>query len=638
MNAFVRWGLGAAAAPLIWACAAGAGRAESTDDLSRLSLEELASLEVTSVSRRPEPISGAAASVFVLNNDDVRRSGAQSLPDVLRLAPNLTVTRVDALDYTVSARGLHGFESSNKLLVLVDGRSVYSPFFAGVEWTQINAPLADIDRIEVISGPGGALWGANAVNGVINITSRSAFETQGVLVDAAAGSGDDAVTVRFGARIGETLAGRFYVRAFDRADSLDREERNFGDGWSGVQAGFRTDLDRGRDRFTLQGDVYRSDLYLLSGVPAAGDGGLEGGNLTGRWDRAFGDDSRLSVIAYRDRYERKARFLLDTVTTDSIAAQYAFARGRHQLVVGGEYRRWRDDFFNFIGGFVLDPLSDENDLSSIFVQDQIALRDDLTLTLGVKAENSSFSGLEWLPTGRLAWRPSLRQTIWAAASRSVRTPSRLDRDLVFRPLTEKGDFQPEELVAYEIGWRGRPSDRLSLSAALWRHEYDGLRSVEPTPVTTTPLRLQNGLEGETWGLEAWSEFDVRPGWRLSAGLNLLDREFRRSPGGNDRSAMASTGADPHAHGYVRSQWTVGDRLEIDLRLNAMDEIERPASNVYDGAPGWVDADARVAWRLTDTVELSVAGFNLLHGSRQEGAERRAREVRRSVQAGLRVSW
>lgn len=638
MNAFSALLVAAAAAPLVWASAASPVRAATAENLSQLSLEELSALEITSVSRRPEPLSGAAASVFVLNTDDLRRSGAQSLPEALRLAPNLTVTRVDALDYTVSARGLHGFESSNKLLVLIDGRSVYSPFFSGVEWTQQNMPLEDLQRIEVISGPGGALWGANAVAGVINITSRPAFETQGLLVNAIGGSGDDSLTVRYGADLGENAAARVYLRAFDRQDTLDRRGENFGDGWSGVQGGLRADLRRGRDLLAVSADVYRSDLYLLSGVPAAGDGGLEGGNLTARWERAFGDHARLTVTAYRDRYERKARFLLDTVTTDAVTAQYAFTTGRHDLVIGGEARRWTDDFANFVNAFVLDPPSDANSLASAFVQDQVALTEDLTLTLGLKVENSSYTGVDWMPTGRLAWRVSPRHTVWGAVSRSLRTPSRLDRDLVFAGLLEHGDFQPERLVAYELGYRGRPSDRLFLNATLWRHEYDRLRSLEPTPVVVLPLALKNGLEAETYGLELWGDYDVRPGWRMSAGLNLMEKDYRRSPGSADLSAFASLGSDPRSHGYVRSHWTVGDRLEVDVRLNAMSEIPDAPNDVYDGAPGWVDADARVGWRLNDRVELSVAGFNLLHGSRQEGAETRAREVRRSVQAGLRVTW
>lgn len=638
MNAFSALLLAAAAAPLVWAAAVHPAAAATAEDLSQLSIEELSTLEVTSVSRRPEPLSGAAASVFVLNTDDIRRSGVQSLPDALRLAPNLTVTRVDALDYTVSARGLHGFESSNKLLVLIDGRSIYSPFFSGVEWTQQNLPLEDVQRIEVISGPGGALWGANAVAGVINITTRSAFETQGLLVSAVGGTGDDTLTVRYGTELGENAAARVYVRAFDRQDTLNRRGENFGDGWSGVQGGFRADARRGPDRFALSADVYRSDLYLLTGVPAAGDGGLEGGNLTLRWDRDFGDQSRLSVIAYRNRYERKARFLLDTVTTDSLAAQYAFAAGRHDLVIGAEVRRWTDDFANFINGFVLDPLSADNSLASAFVQDQVRLADDLTLTLGLKLENSSYTGLDWMPTGRLAWRVSPRHTVWGAVSRSLRTPSRLDRDLVAPPILVKGEFQPERLLAYELGYRGRPTDRLFLNATLWRHEYDRLRSTEPTPVTVLPVRIQNGLEAETYGLELWGDYDVRPGWRASAGVNLMDKDYRRSPGSKDTSNFASLGADARSQGFVRSQWTVGDRWEVDVRLNAMSSIPDAPNPVYDGAPGWVDADARVAWRLNDHTELSLAGFNLLHGSRQEGAETRATEVRRSVQAGLRVTW
>lgn len=622
----------ALAAHLLAAAAAQATTA--SDELSRLSIEELANLEITSVSKRPERLSDAAASIVVLGNDDIRRSGVQSLAEALRLAPNLNVQRVDALDYGISARGLGGFESSNKLLVLIDGRSVYSPFFGGVEWSQHHLPLPDVDRIEVVSGPGGTLWGANAVNGVINVVSRPAEATLGGLLDLAAGNGDGSITARYGARLGEHGAVRVYVRGYDRADTL-RNGRDAGDGWEGGQVGFRSDFAYERDRFTLHGDVY-SDR-VASGVPADPEGKLEGSNLVGRWTRTTGGGATFEVQAFYDRYERRARGILDRVTTYDLQAQHTFEHGRHRVVVGGGYRRWDDEFANFVNGFVLDPPSRDVTLANAFVQDQINFG-DVTLTLGIKGEDSSFSGTEWLPNARLAWRVNDTAMLWAAVSRAVRNPSRLDRELVFPPFVMASDFQPERLVAYELGYRGRPTERLSLSATVFLHSYEGLRSNEPTPGTFFPIRIGNGLEGETWGLEAWGDLDLTPDWRLSGGLTALGKDIGPSAGSLDNSGLAAQGHDPDLQAFLRSQARLRPDLDLDIRLRYVSDVPRELTGGSLDVPAYVEADARLAWRLNERVELSVAGFNLLDESHPEATEPRRSEARRSVQAGVRVNW
>ncbi|MFZ5669428.1 MAG: TonB-dependent receptor plug domain-containing protein [Pseudomonadota bacterium] len=603
-------------------------------ELARLSLEELVNLEITAVSKRPERLADAAASVFVIGGEDVRRSGVQSLAEALRLAPNLNVQQIDALDYGISARGLNGFESANKLLVLVDGRTVYSPFFGGVEWSQLHPPLVDLNRIEVVSGPGGALWGANAVNGVVNVVSKPAEETLGGLVQAIGGTGDDSLTLRYGGLIGDHGAFRVHVGAYDRADTL-RGGADAGDGWNGAQIGFRTDFAFGGDRLTLQGGAYDDDVP--SGVPARPQGKLEGYNLVGRWTRTFESGATFELQAWYDRYERRARGILDGVITWDVQGQHTVSLGRHDVVVGAGYRAWNDKFANYVNAFVLDPPSRDNDLVNAFVQDQIRLG-AVTLTLGVKGEHNSFSGTEWLPSVRAAWRLSETSVLWAAASRAVRNPSRLDRELVFPPFLLGSNFQPEELVAYEFGWRGRPAPHLSLSATAFHHRYDGLRSVEPTPGTVFPLRIGNGLEGETWGLEAWGDLDVSTDWRLSGGLTLLAKDIRASPGSADRSALAAAGHDPDYYGYLRSRSRLTDRLDLDVRLRFAGETPRERTGGYRDAPAYVDADARLAWRLNDHAELSLAGFNLLDESRPEATEPRRMEVRRSVQLGLRVDW
>jgi iron complex outermembrane receptor protein len=628
---------GRGATPLLaMACAlfAAHGARADTEDLSRLSIEELANVEITSVSKRPERLADAAASVFVINNDDLRRSGAQSLPEALRLAPNLNVQRVDSTDYGISSRGLNGFESANKLLVLIDGRSVYSPFFAGVEWSQQHVMLADVDRIEVISGPGGALWGANAVNGVINVVSRPADQTLGGLADVIAGSGDDAVNLRYGFKLGETGAMRVYARGYDRADSIVGG-KNAGDGWNGGQAGFRSDFVLPRDHLTLQGDIYRDDI--MSMIPDSPKGKLMGSNLEGRWTRTFEDGSSFEAQAYFDRYERIARGILDGVSTYDIQVQQTFQYGRHQVVVGGGYRWWQDRFANFVNGFVLDPSSRRLNLASGFVQDQIDLG-DLTLTLGIKGENASFSGADWMPSARLAWKLSDRAMVWGAVSRVVRDPSRLDRELVFPPFLVHSDFQSEKLVAYELGYRGRPAERLSLSATAFLHDYTDIRSNETTPVTLFPITIGNGLEGRTYGIEAWADYDITAGWRLSGSVTALGKDFKTTPGSSDISNLAAQGHDPSLQASVRSQVRISPSLNLDTRIRYVSRTPRELTGGYLDAPAYSEADARLAWQVNDRVELSVAGFNLFDAAHPEATEPRRAEARRSIQAGARVTW
>lgn len=598
-----------------------------------MSIEELSNVEVTSVSKRPERLADAAASVYVLGNEDIRRSGIQSLPEALRLAPNLNVQRIDALDYGVSARGLNGFESSNKLLVVVDGRSLYSPFFSGVEWSQIQPDLTDIDRIEVVSGPGGTLWGANAVNGVINIVSRPADLTQGLAGQVAAGEGHKFYSLRYGGRAGASGAYRLYARAFDRAGTL-RGGKDAGDGWRGGQVGFRADFDAASSHLTLQGDSYFD--RVPSQIPQFTRGKLAGENLLGRWTRS-GTRSELEVQAYYDRYERIARGILDGVTTYDVQVQQRLSMGDHRLVVGAGYRRWSDRFENFVNAFVLDPPHATSDLSNAFVQDQIS-RGPLTLTVGLKAEHNNFSGLEWLPNARLAWRAGDDTLLWAAVSRAIRNPSRLDRDLVFGSLVVRSNFQPEKLLAYELGYRGQPTDHLSLSATLFYHDYQGVRSNEATPGVTFPIRIGNGLKGETFGLETWGDLDVTRTWRLSAGATFLGKRFEKAAGSTDISNLAAQGHDPDVQVLLRSQHQLTGRLAFDARLRYVGSVPRERVGSYLTAPAYSEADARLSWRLTERAELSLLGVNLLHASHVEATEPRRNAMRRNFQIALRYGW
>lgn len=617
-------------------CALPAGPclAEAPPDLSRLSIEQLSNVEVTSVSKRPERVADAAASIFVLTNDDVRRSGVQSVAEALRLAPNLSVQRVDAQDYGISARGLNGFESSNKLLVLIDGRSVYSPFFAGVEWSQLHPDIPDIDRIEVASGPSGALWGANAVNGVVNIVTRSADLTQGVAGLAALGPRIQSYTARYGGRLGASGAYRVYGRAYYRDDTT-RNGLNLNDGRDGAQVGFRTDFELNRDQFTVQGDTYLD--RVPSQIPTSPEGKLVGQNLLGRWTHSSDENTEIEIQAYYDRYERIARGILDGVITYDLQAQQRMSLGAHRLVFGAGHRVWTDQFANFVNAFVLDPPQRRLHLSNAFIQDQVDFG-DLALTAGIKVEHSTLGGTEWMPNVRLAWRASGDTLFWGAISRAVRNPSRLDRDLVFPQVLVRSEFEPERLVAYELGYRGRPISRLSLSATLFYHTYQGVRSTEPTPGTVLPVMIGNGLDGQTWGLEAWAEMEMTPNWRLSAGGSTLGKDFQIAAGSQDISRLAAAGHDADFQFMLRSQHRLSERVDLDVRLRHVGETPAEATTGSLTAPAYTEANARLSWRLSDRIEVSVAGLNLLNESHVEATEPRRTEVRRNYQIALRYGW
>lgn len=586
-------------------------------DLSQLSIEELSNIEVTSVSKRAEPVSRAPAAIFVITAEDIRRSGAASLPEVLRLAPNLSVQQLDALDYAISARGFNGFETANKLLVLIDGRSVYTPLHSGVFWGPNPMMLADVERIEVISGPGGTLWGANAVNGVVNIVTRSAHDTKGLLVDGAGGDAGEQIAVRYGGDMGARGAWRAYVQGEDyQGSGGDRSDRNLG--------GFRMDWSRGASSFTLQGDVSR--MRQLDGVEIS-----DRHNLVGRMSRSLAGGGSLDVQAYYDWVQRDLVLSREATATYDVELRHTLAaKGRHQIIWGAGHRIAKDEFETGLPSTLL-PANRTLGLSNIFIQDQIALRDRLSLTLGLKLEESNFTGGEYLPNARLAWRPNDETLLWAAASRAVRTPSRIERELVLPGFLVGGDFQSETLEAYEAGYRGQLSAKVSLSASVFYNVYGRLRTAEFTPPApgSFPIFFANGAEGETYGIEVWGDYAVNESWRLSAGFSKLHKRIGLKPGSLDITGIASHGADPEYEVKLRSQARLSDRLELDIRARAIGEL--PGGAVSD----YVEADARLGWRVRPNLELSVAGFNLLDSAHREIIYATAVETRRNVRVGLR---
>jgi iron complex outermembrane recepter protein len=593
--------------------AAGAAAADtaagprSPVDLARLSIEELAEIEITSVSKRPEPLSEAAAAIYVITREDIRRSGATSIPEALRLAPNVQVARLDSNRYAITARGFNS-TSANKLLVLIDGRSVYTQLFSGVFWEAQDVFLEDIERIEVVSGPGGTLWGSNAVNGVINIITRHSRDTTGALVSVGGGTDERGAGARYGARLGENATYRIYAKGFDRDETFRESGASTQDSWNKVQAGFRMDWDGAADSFTLQGDAYDGSIDR----PVNDDKTISGGNLVARWNSTLDDGSAIEVQAYYDRrrHVQPGAFAEDRDTYD-IEAQHRFRWGNdHDIVWGGGYRVSRDDVTNSAALAFL-PERTSLKLANVFLQDSIALDERLQLTLGTKLEDNSYTGLEVQPNARLAWKLQDHALLWSAISRAVRTPSRLDRDFFAAlgppyngDLAGGPDFQSEKLTAYEIGYRGQPAPHASFSISTFYNVYDELRSVEPLAGSPGTFVLGNRMEGETYGVELWGSYGLRDWWRLSAGYNYLKKHLRFTPDSGD-TVLRNAGNDPTYQFSLRSAMNLLQNLELDVALRKIDDLPDPS------VPGYVALDARLGWTFSKGGEISLTGSNLL---------------------------
>lgn len=604
--------------------------AQTLAELRSLSIEELAQVQVTSVSKRAEPLSEAPAAIYVISNKDIVRSAATSLPEALRLAPNLQLQQIDSRQYAISARGFNGYQTANKMLALIDGRTIYTPLFSAIFWELHSPVLEDVAQIEVVSGPGGTLYGPNAVNGVISVTTKNARDTVGGLARATVAANERTAALRYGVPIGDGAI-RFYGNYFDRGDQPDDSGRRLDDSAEGFQAGFRMDLGTEESAFTLQGDIFDTDSDVFRGNAMFPANGETGHNILARWVRRLGDDSSFQIQAYYDDFERNFLGVRDALQTFDVQAQFNGSVGRHRFVAGAGVRTTRDAFVNKLNPFVLVPERKRLWVYNAFAQDEIALGNRFFLTAGLKLEQSSFTGVEILPNLRLAWQPNDRTLLWSAVSRAVRTPSRIDRQLQALPiLAPSTNFESETLTAIEAGYRGQPTDSTTLSISVFYNLYDDLRTTEFAPGGALPIRLQNGLEGETYGVEAWATQQVTPWWRLKLGLATLGKDFRVKDGHVDITGGESAGNDPDFRILARSQMTLADNVELDLGLRVVDDLERPPVD------GYVEADARLGWRVSEALELYVAGRNLLHASHKESFEPQAQLIERSVHAGTRI--
>jgi iron complex outermembrane receptor protein len=605
---------------------AGAATAPTLDELRSMSLEDLGDLKVASVSRRPESLSEAPGSIYVITNEAIRRAAAISLPEALRLAPNLIVARRDASHYAISARGFNSFEAANKLLVQIDGRSIYTALHGGVFWDQQQMPMADIDRIEVVSGPGGALWGANAFNGVVNVITKRASETQGVQLHARGGNVDQQVLGRYGGALGDDAHFRIYGMGQWRGETLTATGAGRSDDWNGEQGGFRFDWAPAENSLTVQGDIFDFD--------ALGDTDISGYNVLARWERPIWANTTGRIRLFYDSVERNTPAVLEEgADAFDVDAKIDSSFGRHRVVFGAGHRITDDLFATLTPSvFVLDPEGRTVSITNVYAQDEISLSDNLALTIGVKYEHSSFSGGEVLPSARLAWQASDNAMFWSAISRAVRTPSRIDRDIVGPGILERAtDFGVEELIAYEVGYRGSPLPNTLVSLSFYYNDYDDLRALTLTPGGL--LRFGNSMVGHGYGVEAWADYQVTPWWRLSAGFNYLQKRLRLEAPAVPIALDQHAGNDPDFQAHFRSWMDVTDRLALDVGLRAVDDLEAPA------VPGYVELDARASFKLTETVELAIAGSNLLHGHHLEtGTAATAGEVRRSVMFEARLRF
>jgi iron complex outermembrane receptor protein len=607
----------------------GRANAEEQPDLSDLSIEQLAQIKVTSASKTAELLSQAPAALYVITGQDIEDSGLMSLPEVLRLAPNLNVQQVTASSYTIGARGFNGIQAGNKLLALIDGRSIYTPLADNVIWELHQPLLEDIQQIEVISGPGGTLYGPNAVNGVINVTTKSAQDTIGGLVRGTVGPEERSAGARYGFSLGSAGAMRIYADWHDREGLPPGIGADTDDDFRGWQTGFRADLGGEADEFMLKGNLFHANSDLIDGDH------LNAHSLNGRWSHVLGPHASFQLQSTWDWYKRDVALVRDSLSTLENSAQLNLTTGRHEIVAGVGARRTNDLFVNGANGFQVVPNSRKLWVYNVFAQDRYSITPDLSLIAGVKLEKSSFVGWQVLPNLRLAYQASPRALFWAAVSKAVRTPSRIDRELQFPPLLlPSTDFDTEKLTALEAGYRGEPASWLSLSVNLFYNFYTDLRTTEFLNGQTIPIELLNGQRGRTYGIEAWGKAQVTPWWRISLGATTLHKNFHLLDDRVDLQPRNSLGVDPHWQVVGSSDMELTPRLKLTLDVRGVGELD-----LEPRVPGYVEASGQIAYDLTEGIELFVAGRNLLHQAHLEngdpGASQRAR---RSIYAGSRLRF
>lgn len=619
----------------------------SEQEVVDLSIEDLMNINVTSVGKKEQNLSDSTAAVFVITNQDLKRSGVTNIPDALRMVPGLTVSRIDSNKWAVNSRGATS-RFADKLLVFIDGRTVYTPFFSGVYWEVQDVMLEDVDRIEVIRGPGATLWGANAVNGVINIITKQASDTQGGVVTAGGGTTEEGFAeARYGAAMGDATHGRFYAKGFKRDEFERPSGEGAGDDWEMVQGGFRVDTrTTARDTLTIQGDLYdgeiNQELVLPTLTPPYAESiddtaDVSGGNLLTRWQRVLSSTSDITLQLLYDVSEREEAFTNEEKENIDVDFQHHFKAGdRHDIVWGAGYQRIHDELAE-TSVLTYSPESRTDDLFSAFLQDEILLIDrKLWLTLGSKVEHNESTGYEVQPSARLLFSPRPNHKLWAAVSRAVRTPSRVERDgevmlYVVPPMSTENpsplpvvvtgigvdDEQSEELIAYELGYRFMPTSTVSVDIAGYYHDYDHLRVTRlGTPefkgtYIEQPFLLLHEFSSQAYGGELAAAWQVTDWLKEDLAYTYLN---------SDLEEEGQVGREPTHQVSLRSAVDVTKTVELDLWFRYVDDSSAAYAASPDGTyeiDSYLTLDARLAWRPMPALELSVVGQNLLESSHQE---------------------
>jgi len=660
-------------------------------DLADLSLTDLMAVEVTSVSKRAERLATTPAAVTVLTNDDIRRSGATNLPDLLRLVPGVQVARAASDSWAVSIRGFNDI-FADKLLVLVDGRSVYTPLFAGVYWDVQDVVLEDVERIEVIRGPGSAVWGANAVNGVINVITRDAAATRGGLASAGGGNEDRFLgTARYGGSIGESANARVYAKGFVRDESVTIDGRGADDSWYQARAGFRADgRASSRASWTIQGDAYAGrgaetldlvtslDPYTSQVTRAEID--VNGANLLGRWVHDFGESGETTAQAWWDHTRRDTAQLAETRETGDLELQHQLAWWSRNDLVVGVGSRVSSDWLR--GSLSTDFESDSRTswVLSGFAENRTSLVDDTVgLVLGTKLEWNDHVGFEIQPTARASWTPEPRLTLWGAVSRAIRTPSRGEEDILIRgvpfqveiPNLSPLSFAPriegsramtnETMCAIEAGIRTELHPELKLEIAGFFDTYGDLLSAdsqplgadaiagalaqllhpESAPPIALPIRFGNSLSAQGYGVEAEARWRVRPWWRLTTSYTYLHIDARTEGGTDIYSKYQYEGSSPAHQLHARTSFDLPYGFELDLLGFWVDELDFSALGQPNHFPAHLRLDTRLGWRPLPELELAVVGQDLLDARHAEFTNTsRGRVLQTEVQRGIhaKATW
>jgi iron complex outermembrane receptor protein len=625
------------AKPLLIAALVAATPTVSAEDslsaLKLMSLDELADLRVSTATHRSERLEDTAAAIHVLTAEDIRRSGATSLPELLRTVPGLNVARISATEWAVSARGFNN-QFANKLLVMVDGRSVYTPFFSGVLWDELNIVIQDIERVEIVRGPGGSTWGANAVNGVINIITRHAEDTQGTLVSVVTGDLQSELVLRNGFKAGDNGHARVWAKVHQN-DRLAGSADDISDiRWRGGRAGFRGDWETGGGNLMIEGESFRE----LKRQERA----YSGAHVLGQWSRSSGG-ARDELRAYFNRFtldhwmvlNNGARAELDTF---DLGYRHHFTPiGGHNLIAGVGYRNIASDA-QMTPPAGVSRSSRTDQLFSAFAEDTLALAERLQVTVGVKVEHNEFTGVEWQPSARMRWSPARGNTLWASVARAVRTPSiiedsaRLSSYIPPRAFTGglplfvtshgNPNLDAERLIAYELGYRVQINPRLSFDASVFLNDYDRLLTVDligaprlvaslPSPYLTWNALAGNALKGKARGFELSMDYRPSDTWRVQTSYSHLDMNLATQPGNTEINPLRATGESPTHQAMLAVRHDLRHDLELDLQARYVSAL-----HTYS-IPDYLTADLRLSWRATSRLDLALNGRNLIGPARKE---------------------